>query len=637
MSSFSSLGIGSGLDLNTILDGFMQIEAVQQNKLKTRVTTQQSKVGLYQALNTKFAAVKTASEALNLSASWRLNKAASSDASVTASATGAAIPGSFSFTVQNLAKAHVMASSGTVPSLDTIVGSGRFFIGSGSSMGFSSLTPSNDLAPGNHTLAVTQATAAAEIDGATPAAASTTITSDPLGPPNNTFSLDVNGAPRTFTLADGTYDRTQLVAEINRVAGADITASLESDNSIKFASKFEGSAATLQVTGGDALADIGHSAGGVATGTNGLVTLDGVQSTVTDTRSGATFASTTGSVTAALPLTGLTVGTTSLDMVDSGDGKLSTIVGNINRANGSMTAAAIQVSPGQYKLQLQSKETGVANGLTLDPSSFSGGGLGALSTVTAALDATLQVGSGAGAYTVTSPKNTVTDVLPGVTMTLNSADPLKTVNVTVGADGSGMAGKVKALVDSANEALKFIRDNSKYDPKTSTAGGLLGNSTAQRLQSQLFRAISDTVAGADLKTASAVGIKSSSDGTFTFDQAKFEAAYAADPHKVASIFLEGGTNGSSTLTQPGLAERLVAIARGATDSVSGSIQTSIKGMNKSIDDLQQQISRWDDRLATRRTNLKRQFTALDVAMAQFQSQGQWLSGQISGLQGQRSR
>src|SRR5439155_14787059 len=135
----------------------------------------------------------------------------------------------------------------------------------------------------------------------------------------------------------------------------------------------------------------------------------------------------------------------------------------INAANAGITAAAVQVAPSTYKLQLTSSSTGVANSMTIDTGAFSSQ-LGALGTITAAVDAKITVAKGsANQYSVTSASNTLTGVLPGVTLTLLKADPNTPVTVSVANDGSALADNVQKLVDSINDALKYINSQTTYD------------------------------------------------------------------------------------------------------------------------------------------------------------------------------
>jgi flagellar hook-associated protein 2 len=50
-----------------------------------------------------------------------------------------------------------------------------------------------------------------------------------------------------------------------------------------------------------------------------------------------------------------------------------------------------------------------------------------------------------------------------------------------------------------------------------------------------------------------------------------------------------------------------------------------------MDDLDDQIARMEDRLAIKEEQLRRQFTAMEQALAALQSQGNWLAGQIASL------
>jgi flagellar hook-associated protein 2 len=104
-------GLVSGMDTTTIVSQLMQIESQPQTLLKQQLATAQTDAATYRDINTSFAALATAAQALTNAATWATTKSTSSDASVTATASSGAAPGSFSFHVDNLAVAHsVMAN-----------------------------------------------------------------------------------------------------------------------------------------------------------------------------------------------------------------------------------------------------------------------------------------------------------------------------------------------------------------------------------------------------------------------------------------------------------------------------------------------------------------------------------------------
>ncbi|MGZ4201785.1 MAG: flagellar filament capping protein FliD, partial [Thermoleophilaceae bacterium] len=64
---------------------------------------------------------------------------------------------------------------------------------------------------------------------------------------------------------------------------------------------------------------------------------------------------------------------------------------------------------------------------------------------------------------------------------------------------------------------------------------------------------------------------------------------------------------------------------------SGDFDTLISQTNSQISDLGDQITTWDTRLSDMQDRLKSQFSAMELALQQSQTQGQWLAGQIASL------
>jgi flagellar hook-associated protein 2 len=254
--------------------------------------------------------------------------------------------------------------------------------------------------------------------------------------------------------------------------------------------------------------------------------------------------------TAAIVATGpvaIQVGTGPAVNVDPGSGSLAALVEAINASGAGVSAAAVKVGTAGYRLQVSSTTTGAASDVTVDTTNLTGG-LGSFATVQAGRDAVIHIGEGPGAYDVTSATNSINDLLPGVSVQLQQADPAATVTVTVARDSAAIADRVSALVDAANAALSTIASNSTYDPETKKAGLLLADGNARRLADQVYSAISSLVAGSSLGSAGGVGISLVKDGTVAFDRNKFLAAYAADPTGVAKLFQEGGTATDSHVT-----------------------------------------------------------------------------------------
>lgn len=118
-------GLVSGLNTSTLIKSLMQVEAAPQTRLKTKVTAAETVVTAYQAVNTKLAALKSASDDLSQLSTWRSIKPDSTSTSVTATAAGGlnTTTGSVTFDVVGLARAQVstarVAATGDVTTADS--------------------------------------------------------------------------------------------------------------------------------------------------------------------------------------------------------------------------------------------------------------------------------------------------------------------------------------------------------------------------------------------------------------------------------------------------------------------------------------------------------------------------------------
>ncbi len=57
----------------------------------------------------------------------------------------------------------------------------------------------------------------------------------------------------------------------------------------------------------------------------------------------------------------------------------------------------------------------------------------------------------------------------------------------------------------------------------------------------------------------------------------------------------------------------------------------INGRKSLIDNMNDQISGWDVRLAARKLALTRQFSAMETSLSSLNNQSSWLSGQLASL------
>jgi flagellar hook-associated protein 2 len=299
--------------------------------------------------------------------------------------------------------------------------------------------------------------------------------------------------------------------------------------------------------------------------------------------------------------------------IDTGDGTMQGLINAINTGSTGLKAGTVRLDDGTYRLQVTSVATGAASDFTLtntDGSDLLGG-----ATATAGADASITINGD----TVHSSSNTFTGVANGLTITL---DPTLTagtaVTVKIAQDAASMTGKVKSLVDAINAALTKLDALSDYNGTTKTSGPLASDGSVRSIRNDLLDAVYPT----DGTSLAGVGIQLDRYGKLVFDADAFTAAYQVDPASVAAKF---------TSTAGGFADRVQKVARSASDSVSGTITNSINGRNSTIKELQDSIADWDTRLALRQDTLTKQFTAMETALQQLQSQQNWLTSQLSSL------
>ncbi|MGY1715964.1 flagellar filament capping protein FliD [Geodermatophilus sp. SYSU D01106] len=287
----------------------------------------------------------------------------------------------------------------------------------------------------------------------------------------------------------------------------------------------------------------------------------------------------------------------------------------INAANAGVTATAVSTGNG-FRLQLTSKTSGADGEFTL-----SGGP--AFSLFTQAADAKLTVGAGGPyEYAVTSTSNTFTDLMPGTTFTVSKAG--ENATVTVGSDPSALTSAVQALVTAANNAVTNITTYS--DNSAGSTAVLRGDSSLRALAGQIADAVAYAV-GED-GSAAVAGLQLTRDGKLVFDSTAFTAALAADPAKAQRLLNGSGTD---TTAVPGVAQRLLAVAKSATDTTTGTLVTLANGKDSQAQEIQKRVEDWDLRLQLREKTLTAQFTAMESALGKLKNQSTWLSSQLSAL------
>ena len=324
------------------------------------------------------------------------------------------------------------------------------------------------------------------------------------------------------------------------------------------------------------------------------------QTELFDDAHSATYIAATGSVTISSPAL------TNPVVLNNGPYTLAALASAINDSASGVKAGLIQTSTGSYRLKLSSAATGSDHSFTVT-------GLDRLGTSlpTAATDARIDFGTGANDY-VTSSSNTFTDVFPGVTFTVSQR--LTGATLTVADDVSKMCDQVQAIVDSLNSTNTLLKSDTTYNATDKSVGLLMSDSSLRTLIQDLPNAFLSTIPS--LQTD--LGISIDKYGVMSFDRATFATAMTTDAN-------------STKVGITAWAKNLGALTKGATAAASGSVWRSISSAQTRIESFTNKISDWDDKLATRKTQLTTLYSSINATLATLKTTSDWLSDQITAL------
>jgi flagellar hook-associated protein 2 len=142
MATISSIGIGSGIDINSIITQLVAVERSPLTQLQKEASSLQTRLSTYGQMKSGLATLRDAAAALTRASTWGATTGSSSDAAAVSVSTNATTrPGSYAIEVQRLASAQSNATR-VYASADSLVGEGSLRIELGTwGAGQTSFTP----------------------------------------------------------------------------------------------------------------------------------------------------------------------------------------------------------------------------------------------------------------------------------------------------------------------------------------------------------------------------------------------------------------------------------------------------------------------------------------------------------------
>lgn len=244
--------------------------------------------------------------------------------------------------------------------------------------------------------------------------------------------------------------------------------------------------------------------------------------------------------------------------------------------------------------------------------------------------------------TITGNTNTIENAVEGLTfnlLALSEGNQASTVKVVEDQDKTTKA--VQDFVDQYNSTMTFIDEQlSVGDPSAegNTTGTLVGDSSLMRIQSQLrsLMTTSSKETTQSIKGLSDLGVEVDRYGKASLDTTRLKEQLTKNSNSVQNFFSreesivvkDAEGNETTETKQVGFAQQMTSFINEYIADKTGIITTKSKTIDDMIKSLDTQITKFNERLDSKRERYIKQFTALDTAMMQAESQLSYLMSQI---------
>jgi flagellar hook-associated protein 2 len=314
----------------------------------------------------------------------------------------------------------------------------------------------------------------------------------------------------------------------------------------------------------------------------------------------------------------LTVGADHWDVrVQDGD-SLADLAFGIRQSGAPVSAVILTDDQGTH-LSVTTRNTGYAGataasalGMTFETTGLAGKAPG-LVEKQPARNATFTVDG----LPFTRPTNTVTDALPGTTLTLK-AQGGAAETLAISSDAEATRAKLQTYVDAYNAVAKVIQGQLDVTKDTDRASTLAGDGTLRMLQGALQGLGSATVGASTVRSLADLGVRNERDGTLSIDAATLTSALGRDPAAVNALFADADA---------GLGARVTSLVDTYTLPSSGLLTARQSGLAQQLRQLTDQQDRLQLRIDAYRDGLMAQFTAMESTVSSLKNIGTFLTQQ----------
>jgi flagellar hook-associated protein 2 len=298
---------------------------------------------------------------------------------------------------------------------------------------------------------------------------------------------------------------------------------------------------------------------------------------------------------------------TATTITTDGTETLTDVANEINTDNLGLTASVITDDSGS-RLAIVANSSGTAANFTITPSGSTGYGFTQAAT---GGDASLTVDG----ISISSATNTVTGVVPGVSLNLLSADPGVEVSLGVAPDTSQIQSTLQQFVTDYNTVVSDL--STQFTFSGSSEGPLASDSTVRNLQSAVLSALDYTYTPASGSTTvpnlSSLGISVDNNGQLSLDTSTLQSALQTNFSDVQSFFQGTSLNGFAN----SLDQQLTSFISPA----DGAFTVDLQSMNSQYTDLENDISDFQaNYIAPLQTQLQADYSQAEIALQELPNQ-----------------
>jgi flagellar hook-associated protein 2 len=293
----------------------------------------------------------------------------------------------------------------------------------------------------------------------------------------------------------------------------------------------------------------------------------------------------------------------------AGNETLTGLADAIN-ASGSGISASVRGENGGFRLILKG-QTGLANSFTLTGASDLN-----LTQAQAAQNAIVKVDG----VSYQRASNSMSDVIPGVTLDIKKADPGALVSLGATRPTGAITSTMTDFVAAMNDLKKTL----------ASARSSTNARAVFELERRLSRLIGQplTSSANGPRSMADLGVTTNRDGSLSLDSKKLEAALKSWPDAVEAMFNPLRDSTHSETTDPGISGAMSAIKTSALAS-NGGLDALKARLQKEADALAILRTRTEEREAANKDRLLRNFAGMDSRVTSLKATQAYLDQQIA--------